>query len=581
MFRQFLRTSGARSRRFPRRAPIVAGAAAAFVALAVTSASAQRIALRQIGGADVNVITGTETYPHVTQSEHQIAVNGSTVAIAYNDSRGVTANPISLLGLSVSTNGGTSYTRLTPSPFNTHGNSYGDPVLVYNKKLAKWFAGSLAGGCGGTGVGLWTSTDATSWTTGACAHSGADDSRPSMWVDNTPASPFYGRMFVSFNDFSLASDNPRITHSDDGVTWTTPVTLGLPTGSSFIRNLEVRVAPDGTVLLVGMHEGGGGFNPRRNYLYRSTDGGATFSAPISMGASFATPGDSICPSQPYYTRINPIWRNASWGDLAVGSSGVAVYSYTVHGTGADGGDIYVVRSTDSGLNWGAPVRVDGDVSANAQWMSSTTGGGTNFLVSWYDRRNTTDGSNYERWGTISTDGGLTWSTPDRISDILIPQPEQVDPNIIACYAGNLMRGYYDGNTFYDGWTDGRVAINDGTGTPHNQMDVFVDKLTLTPTGAQVASFAARPSSAGIELTWRTASELQAFGFDIWRSVHRNGGFAKVTRAMIRARAPGTARGASYRFVDRRAPHGRAYYRLQLVGADGGRSWLGGIVGARA
>ena len=33
----------------------------------------------------------------------------------------------------------------------------------------------------------------------ACAHSGSNDDRESMWVDNTPTSPFYGRMYISWN----------------------------------------------------------------------------------------------------------------------------------------------------------------------------------------------------------------------------------------------------------------------------------------------------------------------------------------------------------------------------------------------
>src|SRR6478672_11170812 len=43
------------------------------------------------GGPDVNLITGTETYPNVTQSETFIATNPdnpSQIVVAYNDSRG-------------------------------------------------------------------------------------------------------------------------------------------------------------------------------------------------------------------------------------------------------------------------------------------------------------------------------------------------------------------------------------------------------------------------------------------------------------------------------------------------------------
>ncbi len=91
--------------------------------------------------------------------------------------------------MSVSTDGGVTFTRLNPSPFATgHGTNFGDPIVVYNAKLSKWFAGDLATGCGGQGLGLWTSLDGLTWSVGACAHNGTSDDRESMWVDNSPSS---------------------------------------------------------------------------------------------------------------------------------------------------------------------------------------------------------------------------------------------------------------------------------------------------------------------------------------------------------------------------------------------------------
>jgi hypothetical protein len=421
-------------------------------------------------GVNVDVITGAETYPHVTQSEDQIAVNGSTVAVAYNDSISAASGQYS--GISVSTDGGATFTRQLPSPFATgHGNNYGDPILVYNKKFSKWVTGDLVGGCGSQGLGLWTSTNATAWSTGVCAHTGNNDDRESMSVDNNSSSPFYGNMYISWNDFDVGSGALEVIRSSDGgATWTAPVVLS----ASFIRDVQNQVAPDGTLLVAAMNEGGGGSSPRQNFIYRSTDGGLTFFAATSMGAPFAAPGDF---TSGYFAIVNPIWRYMGWGDLATGSNNTVIYSYTVHGTGAfgsgDGGDIYTVRSTDDGITWGAPVRVDGDASGNEQWMPSTAGGGTDFLVAWYDRRNTTNGTNYERWGVKSTDGGLTWSSPQRISDVLITQPEQPDPNVQPLYAGDYMRDYFDGTTYYDAWTDGRNQVSG-----HNQQDV--ELTTLSP-----------------------------------------------------------------------------------------------------
>ena len=68
------------------------------------------------GITDVDLITGTETYPHVTQSTTSTASNPDNpnqIVVAYVDSRGRNANPINIAGASVSTDGGNTFVRLT------------------------------------------------------------------------------------------------------------------------------------------------------------------------------------------------------------------------------------------------------------------------------------------------------------------------------------------------------------------------------------------------------------------------------------------------------------------------------------
>ena len=209
--------------------------------------------------ANRNTITGGETYPHVTQSESSVwTSDGNTVVVNYNDSNTASGTPVNYSGVSTSADGGNTFTRLLPAPFATgHGNNYGDPILVFNARLqtATWFAGDLTTGCGGQGIGLWTSVDGFNWSVGACAHNGTDDDRESMWVDNSTTSPFAGRMYISWNDFA-SGQRIFVTHSDDGVSWTTPVALT----SGFVRNVQVTGGPDGTVFVAAMDEGGGGLS---------------------------------------------------------------------------------------------------------------------------------------------------------------------------------------------------------------------------------------------------------------------------------------------------------------------------------
>ena len=114
------------------------------------------------GGTDVNLITGGEgSFPHTVQSETQVWAQGNTVVSAYNDSR---TAPGCYSGGSYSTNGGSTWTNLNTRPFCAgHGTGFGDPVVVYEVMHSKWIAVFLASGCGGQGLGVWTSNDGITW----------------------------------------------------------------------------------------------------------------------------------------------------------------------------------------------------------------------------------------------------------------------------------------------------------------------------------------------------------------------------------------------------------------------------------
>jgi hypothetical protein len=422
--------------------------------------------------SDLDVITGSEVYPHATQSETMFARNDNIVVVGYNDSADSAASPQNYSGISRSTDGGYTFVRLRPSPFASgHGVTYGDPLMVYDRKLGVFIATWLASGCGGQGLGTWTSADGLTWSAAACAHNGSGDDRASMWVDNNPGSSYYGRIYVSYNDFNVNSGALKITHSDDASTWSTPVTVN----ASFIRDVQLTGSPDsdGRVYLMTMDEGGGGYNTRQNILYYSTDGGGTWTS-VTMGARFAAAGDTTCS---YFVAQHPIWRDMGWGQPAAGPNGLVAYDYTVHGAGSDTGDVYFTRSTDYGVTWSTPIRLNTDSGSAGQWQPSlviTSSG--QIVASWYDRRNSTDGSNYEVFYRYSDDGGVAWQVDTPLSSQLIPQPLQPDPGVLSCYAGdyNNAFAYSDGfeETVHMGWTDGRVLISG-----NSQQDVFVRRLS--------------------------------------------------------------------------------------------------------
>ena len=218
------------------------------------------------GATDVDLVTGAETSPNVTQSETATASNPDNpnqIVVAYNDSRGRNATPINISGASVSTDGGNTFTRLTnasgQSPFS---NTVGDPVILYNRPTGTWFTVWLDGGCGGQGLGGYKSTtpsNPNSWTH-YCIHNNNNDDRESGWADNNNLSSFYGRMYVSWNDFNVGGGAIFVRYStDNGLTW--PNSRQVTTG--FFRNVQITGdLATGAVYIGAMDEMGGG--PRQS-----------------------------------------------------------------------------------------------------------------------------------------------------------------------------------------------------------------------------------------------------------------------------------------------------------------------------
>src|SRR4029077_18051781 len=205
----------------------------------------KKILVPLYGAGDVNLINHPESSPNITQSETFTTVNPDNpqqIVVAYNDSRGRNVNPINISGASVSTDGGTTFTRLTTasgqSPFS---NTVGDPVILYNRPTSTWFTIWLDAdaGCGGQGLGSYKSTtpwNANSWTH-FCIHSSSQDDRESGWADNNPSSPFYGRMYTSWNDFNVGGGALFVRYStDNGLTWANA--RQITTGTPFIRDVQ-------------------------------------------------------------------------------------------------------------------------------------------------------------------------------------------------------------------------------------------------------------------------------------------------------------------------------------------------------
>jgi len=444
------------------------------------------------GGTDVDLITGAETYPQVNQSttfSWGNPDNPDQIVVAYVDIRDF---PSDAADASVSTDGGLTFTRLTKangqSPFENAG---GSPIVLYNRPTATWYTVWGLGACGGLG-GYKSTTpwDPKSWTS-YCIHSGLYD-KPSGWTDMNPSSPFYGRMYVSGNDFARGGNIFVRYSTDNGNTWTDERQVT----TTFIRNVQITGdLVTGDVYLAGMDENGGsgctsgcGTN-RSNKIYRSTDGGNTwtnsYTGPSFVGACRGTAG-YFCTmySSPAY------WRHMGWGEPAA-YNGVVHYVYAARNTSnGDPGNVFYIRSTDSGVTFSAPFQLNSDTDPlKAQWEPSlsVSPSGTLFAV-WYDERDgggastCIAGSNspcYRMYARRSNDNGVTWLPDDAFSDVVSPLPAQPHPSVVPYYVSDYDYASAVATKHLASWVDGRVPIN-GT----YQQDAFTDAElvgTATPT----------------------------------------------------------------------------------------------------
>jgi len=452
-----------------RAAEILASCGLSPAPAIVVSSPATTASTNTIGGTDQNLIDSTGNMsPNVTQSETQVWAEQDTIVVTYNDSR---TAPSCYGGGSYSQDRGVTWNNLTSRPFcNGHGTNYGDPFVVYDQSHSVWLAGFLATGCGGQGIGIWKSTDAVNWTPAPCAHSGFSDDRESAWVDNNPASPHYGRVYVTWNDFTLPSYNISVVYSDNGgENWSNAVVVS--PSPIFYRNVQVTTGQDGTVFIASMNEGNGGLTARSNLVFRSSNGGIIWDQ-INMGPSFPAAGTSTCGY--FATMFSPnIWRHMGWGDIAAGPNGTIHYVYTQHGIPeSDVADIYYSRSTDNGISWEPGIKLNTDANVGWQWQASVAVSPEgHVLVSWYDTR-TQLTSNYERWGRFSSDNGQTWEADAPISDASSPLPLQLDPYVNPCYTGDYDRSFFSGGAFLGTWVDGRGPLINGNA----QQDVFFDQV---------------------------------------------------------------------------------------------------------
>ncbi len=100
--------------------------------------------------------------------------------------------------------------------------------------------------------------------------------------------------------------------------------------------------------------------------------------------------------------------------------------------------------------------------------------------------------------------------------------------------------------------------------------------TEIPTLINLSSFDAQGIWRFVVLTWKTESEVNNAGFNIYRAEAEDGEYVKINSSLIPANGS-TTEGASYRYIDQTAKRGTTYYyKLEDVDMSGNATMHGPV-----
>jgi hypothetical protein len=247
--------------------------------------------------------------------------------------------------------------------------------------------------------------------------------------------------------------------TDGGQTWETPRDILGLNQNEFTSGNQIAVLPDGTLVDVFEDLNGSGRQPSPNQFHqsiiRSPDKGVTWSKVIDI----STDG-SIAVRDP--DTGAGIRAGAGLPDIAVGPNGTL---YVVWSDGRFSGfahdDVALSRSTDGGLTWSNPIKVNASPSGVAAFTPSVdvSSDGT-VAVTYYDFRNNTPSTSTlptDAFAVFSHDGGVTFGDEVRLT------PTSFDVDLAPRAGGRFLGDYvglsHAGETFVPFFTQTLSSAN--------------------------------------------------------------------------------------------------------------------------
>jgi hypothetical protein len=173
---------------------------------------------------------------------------------------------------------------------------------------------------------------------------------------------------------------------------------------------------------------------------------------------------------------------------------------------ADPLDVMFARSTNGGVNWSSPIKINDDPGTSAyQWFGTMSVAPNGRIdVVWLDTRDNPGTYLSALYYSNSYDGGVTWSQNEKLSNYFDPHVGWPQQNKMGDYFDMVS----DSNGAYLAWA----------ATFNGEQDVYYSYIadtTIIP--VELISLSASVAANVVTLSWSTATELNNHGFEIERS----------------------------------------------------------------